>query len=149
MTDLALLWRSGATSADLELVGADLATDEGLRTAIIISLFTDAPARPDDPLPAESRGGWWGDAVPPVAGDRLGSRLWLFRRAKRVASIIVPFREAVLEALAWLIDDGIARRIDALVEPRGDVLAFEVIVYRADGTEERHGFTWEGTDNGL
>ena len=63
MTDLALHFAPGAWSADLSILGGDLATDDGLRTAVIISLFTDARARADDPLPEADadRRGWWGD----------------------------------------------------------------------------------------
>ena len=62
MTDIALSWDNAAWRADIGLARGDLATDDGLRTAVLISLFTDAPARDDDPLPAPGyRGGWWGD----------------------------------------------------------------------------------------
>ena len=55
---------------------ADLQGDDGLMTAVIISLFTDARAHDDDPLPDErvgvssDRRGWWGDCLPDAQGEQ-------------------------------------------------------------------------------
>lgn len=64
MTDIALAWDNALFAADLAIEGGRLVTDDGLRTAILISLFTDARANDDDPLPepGADRRGWWGDA---------------------------------------------------------------------------------------
>lgn len=148
MSDIALFWRNDAWSADLSLAGADLATDEGLRTAVIISLFTDARAREDDPLPAgEDRKGWWGDALPQTSGDRIGSRLWLLRREKRLASVVGRAREYAREALQWLIADGIAREIVVEAEAQGlGTLALGVVISRPAGPgRQRFDFVWEAT----
>ena len=44
MTDIALNWINALGGADIALEGPHLATDDGLRTAVIVSLFTDARA---------------------------------------------------------------------------------------------------------
>lgn len=76
MTDIALHWDAVLNCADIALKNGALDTDDGLRTAILISLFTDARALDDDVLPApEDRRGWWGDAIPEIEGDIIGSRL--------------------------------------------------------------------------
>ena len=151
MTDLALFWSDQLLSADVAIAGADLATDEGLRTAVIVSLFTDARAHDDDALPdGADRRGWWGDAVADVAGDRTGSRLWLFRRAKNLRTVIEDFRQAVAEALAWLVEDGIARSVEVTAEARDrQTLAFAVEIRRRDGAAERHDFVWEATADAV
>lgn len=152
MTDLALFWTNAKWQADLGLDGAALATDDGLQTAIIVSLFTDARARDDDPLPApEDRAGWWGDAVAPIAADRIGSRLWLLRREKRLASVVARAREYAAEALAWLTEDGVAEKVEVFAEAVGDqTLAIEVFITRPGGPgRQRFDFTWEATANAL
>ena len=109
-------------------------------------------AEADDPLPAPGeRGGWWGDALSPIAGDRIGSRLWLLAREKRLASVVARAREYVNEALAWLIEDGVAKAVDVNAEAQGaHTLAFEVFVTRPDGPgRQRFDFTWEETAHAL
>lgn len=76
----------------------DLQGDDGLMTAVIISLFTDARAHDDDPLPDErvgvssDRRGWWGDCLPDAQGEQtlesIGSRLWLLWREKDLDSVV-------------------------------------------------------------
>ncbi len=115
MTDLALIWNPALFSADLALSAPDLATDAGLDTAVIISLFTDRRAREDDELPTGSNDprGWWGDSFAEVTGDQIGSRLWLFERAKQTQATLNGYREALEEAVAWMVEDGIAESVKA------------------------------------
>lgn len=148
MTDLALRWDNELFGADLALDGAALATDEGLRTAVIVSLFTDARARDDDPLPAEGdRRGWWGDAVPAVPRDRIGSRLWLLSREKRLQSVVARAHDYAAEALAWLVDDGIVASVQVEAEAIGDqTLGLRVEIVRPGGPgRQRFDFVWEAT----
>lgn len=108
-----------AQGFDWILDGPDLETDDGLRTAVIVSLMTDRLAAADDVLPDGSgdRRGWWGDlAVDGSASDTaqpdlIGSRLWLLSRAKATVETAATARGYVLEALAWMIADGIAQSV--------------------------------------
>lgn len=118
MTDIALTWNPEEGRADLSLTRGDLTLEEGLRTAVIISLFSDALARGDDDLGAAEGGnggdrrGWWGDV--PLPGEvprRIGSRLWLLRRAKATEGTRLRAVTMVREALAWMIQDGVVDRI--------------------------------------
>ena len=148
MTDLAIRWRPELMGGDLALDGVGLATDDGLRTAIIISLFTDARAEPDDPLPADAeRRGWWGDALPQIEGDRIGSRLWLLRREKRLPAALDRARGYAAEALAWLVEDGVAAQVGVEAEAIGPAtLGLGVVVTRPGGPgRQRFDFVWEAT----
>lgn len=151
MSDLALIWDAEAGSADLAVAGGVLTTDAGLRTAVVISLFTRRRARPDDVLPADDgdRGGWWGDLEPRIAGDAIGSRLWLLAREKNTPATLNRAREYADEALGWLIADGVARAIDIGVEAQGDspslVLAIGVVITRASGDSSRYALIWSAT----
>ncbi|TCS62594.1 phage GP46 family protein [Varunaivibrio sulfuroxidans] len=147
-------------TGDLSMDGAGLAVDGGLGTAIAISLFTDRRAHPDDILPGDGaprsggrgggdRRGWWGDGAPPVVdgapaeGDRIGSRLWLLGREKIVPETIARARTYVREALQWLIDDGVAARVDVAVEAApGGVLAIAITVRRPTGANGRFDYVW-------
>ena len=146
MTDLALSWNADVAQADLALAGFDLATDDGLKTAVIISLFTDARALDDDTLPdgAADPRGWWGDGFADVDGDRIGSRLWLLRRAKRTADTLPRAVEYAEEALAWLVDDAVASSVAVTAEWLGDSgLALTVEIIRPSGLSAQFLFVWE------
>ena len=149
----AKLFIDGETMAiDLALQNGALATEGGLENAVLLSLFTDARAKPDDVLPGDAtdRRGWWGDAFAPsvdgvpVDGDRIGSRLWLLSREKIIPETIARARTYIREALQWMIDDGLAARIDVTVEAqRQSILAFEIVVHRPDGDSPRFDFVWD------
>lgn len=154
MTDIALAWDNDTFAADLVLAGGALRPDEGLRTAILISLFTDAraPDGADLPEPGADRRGWWGDAfAAEPAGPGLGSTLWLLGRAKLTTVTLARARRACLDALAWLVADGVASRIDVTVEARAvgglrQQLAVAVTLDRPQGPgRERFDFTWEAS----
>lgn len=134
---------------DFGISGADLAVDDGLETAVIISLFTDRRADPDNPLPDESgdRRGWWADAYPRIEGDRIGSKLWLLSREKQLQSVVNRAREYAREALAWLVDDGIARRVTVEAEiVRTGVLGLGIVIERSDRPVQKYSFDlfWKG-----
>lgn len=144
MTDIALQWLTERMGCDLVQDGGLVATDDGLTTAVLASLFTDRRARPDDVPPGDpaDRRGWWGDAFPPVsaagaapASWRLGSRLWLLAREKQLASVVARAREYAEEALAWMIEDKVAASVDVAAEITAPgVLGLQVSIGRPDGT---------------
>lgn len=151
MTDLALIWDAENGRADLAIAAGGLATDAGLRTAVMVSLFTDRRARADDILPGDpaDRRGWWGDLEPRVANDLIGSRLWLLAREKATSAALNRAREYAAEALAWLVADGVARTVDVEVEAQGPVLslglAIRVVIVRTAGDAARYALTWSAT----
>lgn len=123
--DVALFWDAESRLFDLSLAGnpPDLQGDDGLLSSVIVSLFTDARAYPDDPLPDERSGvlsdlrGFWGDALhDPASGFQaprsIGSRLWLLWREKELDSVVERARLYASEALAWLLDEGWVSRLD-------------------------------------
>lgn len=110
-----------------------LAGSDELIRAVIISLFTWRRAKPDDVIEGQKMG-WWGDVSAIVTNDRIGSRLWLLAREKILPATINRAREYAQEALQWLVDDGVASRVDVLVERRGaDGIALAVSIYRING----------------
>jgi phage gp46-like protein len=85
----------------------DLVNDEGLETAVVLSLFTDALANEDDVLPSlteDDRRGWW--------AQPWGSKLWLLSREKWTDDVRLRAEFYCLEALEWMKTDGVADRIE-------------------------------------
>lgn len=152
MTDIRTAYTSFDQPIDWLIDGADLADDRGLETAVVLSLFTDRRADDDDRLPDQSgdRRGWWGDAFPDIPADQIGSRLWLLHREKQTRDVVLRAREYASEALAWLIDDGVAAavRVDAYTLRPG-VLAIEVEIDRPGQIAARFQFAWEAQDNAV
>src|SRR5262245_49969605 len=101
--DIALQWGGGF--ADTYIADDDLALDEGLRTAVILSLYTERRAEPDDDIPSGDgdRRGWWADEFAPVAADRMGSRLWLLDRSAQRSDLARRAEEYIREGLAWML----------------------------------------------
>jgi phage gp46-like protein len=94
-------------------------------TAVLLSLFTDRRAETDDVPPSgdnRDRRGWWGDQFATIEGDRIGSRLWLLDRSKRINDTVLRAKEYVLEALAWMLEDRVVASIDVTVETSGNAL---------------------------
>lgn len=130
-------------SSDWLLAPPQLDIDEGLQTALLLSLFTDRRAEDDDVLPdnSGSRRGWWGDSFADVPGDRFGSRLWLLYREKQLPAVLQRARQYAREALRWLLEDGVASQVEVDAEfPRAGVLAIAVTVYRPAGDARRFRF---------
>ena len=114
-----------------------------LTRAVIISLFTWRRSNPDDVIEGQKMG-WWGDAT--VSNDRIGSRLWLLAREKVLPATINRAREYAIEALQWLIDDGVASRVDVSAERFGIAgIALVAAIYRTDGSKTALRFdnAWE------
>lgn len=108
--------------------GAGLAAGDDLLTAVLISLFTDATADIDDPIPDGSTDprGWWAGPI--------GSKIWLRTRSKATPLVAALVKHDVEEALAWLIEDGIAASIEVTTEwSRPTMLGVRVIIRRTSG----------------
>ncbi|WP_234099663.1 phage GP46 family protein [Enterobacter roggenkampii] len=109
------------------------AVADPLPRAVIISLFSWRRANADDNAPDPM--GWWGDTYPTVTGDRIGSRLWLLGREKVTNDTLNRARDYAIEALQWMLDDGVAARIDVDSRRSGqDAAELDITIYQRDGT---------------
>ncbi len=141
MTDIQTTW--DLENGDWLMAKPGLAEDDGMRTAIIISLFSDRRANPDDELPNTTgdRRGWWGDNFASNDGDQLGSRLWLLSREKQLSKVLLKAREYCKEALQWMIADGVAKSIDVASEVlRDGVLAVYITINKPTGNSQQFKF---------
>lgn len=113
---------------------AGMHPDELLVRAVVISLFTWRRANPGDVPDGQNKFGWWGDTYAADLGDKIGSRLWLLAREKIADATIQRAREYAAEALQWLIDDGVATRIDVTAARAGlSQITVSSKIYRSNG----------------
>lgn len=153
MTDLAMVWNNQTGTGDLALTpdGRDLVQEGGLRTAIIISLATDARALADDKLPPDGRrGGFWADSLrlDGAAADTTGSRLWLLENEKQVQRVLVRARAMAEQALKWLVDDGVAQTVAVVTSfPALGQLLIAVTLNRGTASQQQFDIIW--TAEGL
>jgi len=145
--DIASYFDPRAMRVDYALKDGALQSDADLQTAVLISLFTDRLAEPDDvlPEPGALRRGWWGDALTTsgVLGGagRIGSRLWLLSREKMLPQTLNRAREYAQEALAWMVSEGVARRVSVQAQVVGvGSLGLSIQIERNQGPLVRYGF---------
>lgn len=137
---------------DLVRDGGQFEVDDGLETAVLISLFTDRRAEADDTLPdgGSDRGGWWGDDYADVAGSRIGSRLWLLRRSKATQSVVQAAKRYAEEALAWMVEDGVAKSVTVIAERvQSAVLGIQVQITRTGDRAAKYNRLWEVYLDGI
>lgn len=136
--------------ADMLAVYA-LELEDTLQTAVILSLFSDRRATPDDKLPMNvtDRRGWVGDefaaADADAQPDPWGSRLWLCYGGKSSAELLEKARFAAAEALQWLVRDGIASRVDVATQWTGermDRLAVRPAIYKPNQVRPVYDVLW-------
>lgn len=145
MADAAMVMT--AFGGDLVLSGYDLERDDGLETAVIISLFTDRRATPEQiptDYPQDDLRGYWGDIAQALASDQTGSLLWLLAREKQLPQTLSRAQQYCREALAWMIEDKVATRIEvaASFHARG-VMLLVIDIYRPSGTSVRYRYNYE------
>jgi phage gp46-like protein len=147
MPDIATRWNSAESTADWVLEGADLASGPDIETAVIISLFTDREADPDDVIPDGTTDprGWWGD----LGGDtKIGSRLWELDREKQSDRVLQRAPALAQEALEWLVADGIVSRITAVASfIRQGFLGLVITLFKPTGEAQTVQVerAWQGT----
>jgi len=171
MSDIATVILENKTSlyCDWVMDGPDIESDDGMLTAVTISLLTDRLADADDDIPdapgigqpgIADRRGWWGDTVPSSSTDKkpdlIGSRLWLLARASATPQTATLAKGYIQEALAWMIEDGVAGRVNvaARIDPQNsDALAVGIQIVRtaANGAPVNHAydFVWASTNGVL
>jgi len=146
MADIRTAWDAARIAGDWLLASPGLDTDKDLETAVIISLFTDARAKPDDPLEeGEDPRGWWGDTEAQAlhGAGPIGSRLWLLRREKQTEEVRQRAITYAREALAWLRESGAARRIDVEASwAAPGFLLLEIAILKPDGRRQELAYEW-------
>jgi phage gp46-like protein len=143
MADIKSVFVDLEKGVDYALEQLGLTEDDGLDTAVIISLFTDRQAEASDVIPdgTDDKRGHWSDSFPDIDGDLIGSRLWLLTREKQLPEVMVRTREYCEEALAWMVEDGVGREVIVTVTNPKEAILYAVIeIAKPDGTATRYQF---------
>lgn len=146
MSDIALRWNNETQTADILMDGPDLVMDDGMETAVILSLFTDARAAKDDQIPdgSDDRRGFWGDAFDDAGEGLSGSRLWLLERCTITAENLRRWKDYAQEALAWMLRIGVAKSIDvAVVRIDVSAVSAEIKIYKPNGKLVTFNYIWK------
>lgn len=117
-------------TGDLIYLAGDLETDSGLKSAIYISLFSDARDG--------NQNGWW--------GGETGSKLWTLKNAKRTAEVLKRAKDYAEEALEWLVFEKICKKVsvETSYDAKGRLL-ISVSLQKNDG-KAQYDFLWRNSD---
>ncbi len=128
MGDIRIVFDNATGTGDFVMVGPSLQIGNDLETAVLISLFTDAPATADDNLPTAFIGndprGWWADTyladedptLTAIPGDVTGSKLWQITLRPRNQDTLNWAQNTATVALQWMITDGVASAINVTAQ---------------------------------
>lgn len=145
MSDVAIVITNNCFQ--LSLNNGDLETEQGLETAVIISLFSDRRVTSEELPPGiSSKRGWWGDLFPEREGDQIGSKVWVLSRAKNTNATVAALENLATESLQWMIEDGVASAISVSAELSEDSIyesKLTVEITRPSGETDRFGVIWD------
>lgn len=138
--DLKLVWNEDLQEFDISISDTGEQLENGLESAVIMSLFCDRRADPDDEVDnSDDLRGWWGDLVSETAFDTFGSKLWILARSKATQENLNLAKQYAEDALQWMIDDEIIAGVEVETERQGlanFILAMKVTILKKDGTDE-------------
>ena len=122
-------------------------TEEGheLETAVLLSLFTDRRTEVGDDVPDGHPNGWWAESYFDDT-DQWGSKLWQTFGGKATEGTLAKVRQHCLDALSWMIADGVAREVDVetwWIERRPGYLGILVTLYRPENPAPEYVGPWE------
>lgn len=99
---------------------------QDIRELVLMSVGTD-------------KGRWWAD-------KEFGSEIWKLRQeGKLTPATVGTFRQYVLDSVQWLINDGLASKIECTAEQSGrSTIAYCVTVTRPDSSTIEVKEVWNG-----
>lgn len=135
----------GTENVDIAVLTGDLVADNGLENAVAISLFTDRYVSPEELPEGVDPRGWWADAISDLPADRIGSRLWLLARGKINTDTANKMKDYADEALAWMLDAGLAARIlTSTTVIFGQGITLSISIYKPTGENIPFKYLWDG-----
>lgn len=143
MPDVKLTYNPDTREFDINFVNGDIEPDHGLETAVVISLFTNKRVG-DDELPKneQDRAGWWADETLP-GNDQIGSLLWVIAKKTITENVITKAQEYCVEALRWMIVDGVAKSVDVIVTREGiNSIWIGVSITKPDNVVYKYKMLW-------
>lgn len=156
MSDLALKsMPNGSFDLDFSEESKDLLLTDSLYNAVAISIGTyarDRNLKPNAAVLEPQIGGWWADAIDPLG--TLGGYIYEAFPGKLTSETFDKIKELVVEALNWMVEDGIAKSVDCEVtekiDDENELVEIEVTIEKPDGTTDdyKYELNWKAT-NGI
>jgi len=105
MSDVRLF--NTSDGGEVEFVAGQPAMDEGLETAVYLSLF--GGNEEDSGLPVDDKKQWWGNLEEPDASKRYRSEVQnLIAALPAITGNLKRIEDAALRDVAWLVESGVA-----------------------------------------
>lgn len=137
-----------ATTYDISIgADGDIVTADQLDTALLMSLFCERRASASEVAPPEQRRGWIGNEG---TSFEIGSKLWLYEQARLTKTTLNGITTEAASALQWLVDDGIAVKVDTSVSLINGSPQLTANLYRSNSEVVSTYYNlWEGTGRGA
>jgi phage gp46-like protein len=146
--DIAIVWDAAGFRGDWAVApnGGDLAVDPGgLRSAVLLSLFTDKKAPPGYVPPPGSLADWrgyWGDTY---SQFQIGSWLWTLDRSKITDNLTLlnEVEDICSDALQWLITAGVVATVTVTaIFQQPDVIGIQTVLTPPQSPPQTFNFSW-------
>lgn len=126
-------WNNTAGGGELVLdAQRRIAQGDPLIADLFVSLHTDAPAAPGDPVPeGVSRPGTWAASFDRAAIK--GSKLWMLRHVKPIAKALALAPIFAEEATRWLVTEGRVASVSATAAAVGKLIVITIVVVLNSG----------------
>lgn len=150
MSDLALYRRSdGFFDLAFDESEGDLTISDGLENAVAISIGTYARERKlgKNANLKPCVGGWWGDALDEKGS--LGGYLYEAFPGKLTNETARRVEKLCGEALAWMVEDGVAKSVNCTAKiADAEKMDLEIVVKKPDGDGDAflYEMNWVATD---
>lgn len=109
------------------VVDLDFESEDTLLSSVLISLFLDARASDEEFEEVKdsesSKRGYWGEQLD---GHKYGSKLWLLKRCPKNQETLEKAKAYVVEALNWLIEDGLAESLGVETKYEEDTMLIAI-----------------------
>jgi phage gp46-like protein len=144
MGDIRMVFNAATFSCDFAMAGPGLVLGNELESAVLISLFTDALADPEDLLPpgqAIDRRGWWADSY---ENEQIGSKLWQVFWRQTTQDTLNWARDTALKALQWMLDDQVASDLSVDVQFLGKGrMGIDIVITEPSGQRSPFSYAWQ------
>lgn len=141
----AILERNSAGYFDFTIAeNGDINTADFFDTAILVSIYEEKRAAPEEVALPEQRRGWIGNESTP--DFERGSKIWLYQQSRLTRDIINNIIAASDECLQWLVDQEYAVDVRSDVSLVGGRVFLNVTIQRPDSTTIRKDlFLWDNS----
>ena len=131
---------------DFDPKKGDLKTVDGMETALLVSLFTDARLDESQVPPPLARGGWVGNIRTAKEPRDLGGKLWALENARLTTYTLAQRKEQCTRCMDWLLKDGLIRNAAAVSSYNNDTIADNIQITARDGAKYEAVYLWRKTN---